>query len=51
MDNLPIFTQHICGKYTLKNGTEVIIVAGGETGSKMASNIRLIEVLNLEVNY
>ena len=33
---------HSCGKFTLRNGTQVVIVAGGETGSKMASDVRLI---------
>ena len=39
---------HTCGKYKLDNGTQVVVVAGGKTGSKMASNVRLIEVFNLE---
>ena len=39
---------HTCGKYKLDNGTQVVVVAGGKTGTKMASNVRLIEVFNLE---
>ena len=39
---------HSCGKYRYDNGTQVVIVAGGETGSKMASDVRLIEVFNTE---
>ncbi len=40
---------HACGRFTLQNGTEVVIVAGGETGHNMASDIRRIEIYNLQV--
>lgn len=40
---------HACGKFHLQNGTQVVIVAGGKTGSNSASKIRHIEMLNLEV--
>ena len=42
---------HACGKFTLNNGTEVIIVAGGQTGTNMASKIRHIEVFDIQVSY
>ena len=42
---------HSCGKFTLNNGTEVIIVAGGQTGTNMASKIRHIEVFDIQVRY
>ena len=42
---------HSCGKFTLNNGTEVIIVAGGQTGTNMASKIRHIEVFDIQVSY
>ena len=48
--NVPRF-GHSCGKFTFTNGTEVIIVAGGRTGNTMASKIRHIEILNLQVHF
>ena len=41
---------HACGKFTLFNGTEVVLVAGGQTGNKMASEIRRLEMYNFQVN-
>ena len=47
--NVPRF-GHACGKFTLFNGTEVVLVAGGQTGNKMASEIRRLEMYNFQVN-
>ena len=41
---------HACGKFTLFNGTEVVLVAGGQTGNKMASEIRRLEMYDFQVN-
>jgi len=38
-----------CGLYTLRNGTRVIVAAGGSTGRTSASDVRYIEWYNLEV--
>ena len=41
---------HACGKFTLFNGTEVVLVAGGQTGNKMASEIRRLEMYNFQTD-
>ena len=47
--NVPRF-GHACGKFTLFNGTEVVLVAGGQTGNKMASEIRRLEMYNFQTD-
>ena len=46
--NVPRF-GHSCGKFTLFDGTDVVLVAGGQTGLKMASEVRRLEMYNFQV--
>lgn len=40
---------HVCGKFALSNGNEIVVVAGGQTGNKMASEIRRLEIYDIDV--
>ncbi len=41
--------DHSCGNFRMSNGSDIVVVAGGQTGSNVASKIRHIETYNLEV--
>lgn len=42
---------HSCGLFTLANGTQVVVVAGGQTGNHMSSQIRHVEIFNTETGH